>query len=450
MIKIDMTLKMVLLSLVVLFAVPFHALQAGDKRGETLYRNLLKIAQAENTSLFEQLNRKSRDLNWSGAESVEFEGNLRIMKPQNRSGAGDKTVYLLRKLSGEVYLLSIPLEQGPFYVDLEKKSENKLVFKAELLQGRVEGETYTFARLTDIPFQPVFDRIFKISIILMLFLIMVGMGMTLTLEDFAIVFKKPAGIFLGELLQFGIMPLLAFLIASAAGFRLDYPYIYIGFILIAVSPGGVTSNLMTHFAKGDLALSISLTSFSTVLSLFFTPFLLALYCQNIPEVSLPLVMVIQTIAVLVILPLAIGMAIRGKWQHFAEKATPIFSALGIVAVLFIMIAGVLSNLDKFADVERYGLAFYLMVFLLILLGMVLGGVIPRLSGINNYQTRAISLETGLRNSALAMTLAILIQDQMGDFYSSMFVVSGVFGLQMYVAGFLAIFSFKKFLPTVNE
>ncbi|MBT4091734.1 MAG: hypothetical protein HOE30_24885, partial [Deltaproteobacteria bacterium] len=183
MIKIDMTLKMVLLSLVVLFAVPFHALQAGDKRGETLYRNLLKIAQAENTSLFEQLNRKSRDLNWSGAESVEFEGNLRIMKPQNRSGAGDKTVYLLRKLSGEVYLLSIPVEQGPFYVDLEKKSENKLVFKAELLQGRVEGETYTFARLTDIPFQPVFDRIFKISIILMLFLIMVGMGMTLTLED---------------------------------------------------------------------------------------------------------------------------------------------------------------------------------------------------------------------------------------------------------------------------
>ena len=110
--------------------------------------------------------------------------------------------------------------------------------------------------------------------------------------------------------------------------------------------------LMTLFL-GDLALSISLTSFSTVLSLFFTPFLLALYCQNIPEVSLPLVMVIQTIAVLVILPLAIGMAIRGKWQHFAEKATPIFSALGIVAVLFIMIAGVLSNLDKFADVERY-------------------------------------------------------------------------------------------------
>ncbi len=448
--KLTIASKAVLLTLLILFVAPFHSLYAGDKDGENLYRKLLKIAQSEDVSMFEQLNQKSRVLNWSAAEPVEFEGNLRIMKPQNQAGDGDKTIYLLRKLSGEVYLLSIPVEQGVFYGDLEKKSENKLVLKVELMKGHVQGETYTFARFTDLPFQPTFDRVFKISIILMLFLIMVGMGMTLTLKDFAIVFKNPAGIFLGELLQFGIMPLLAFLMAYAGGFHLHFPYIYIGFILIAVSPGGVTSNLMTHFAKGDLALSISLTSFSTVLSLFFTPFLLALYCQNIPEVSFPIVTVVQTIAVLVILPLAVGMAIRGKWQNFAEKATPFFSALGVVALLFIIIAGVLSNLDKFADVERYGLKFYLMVFALTLLGMILGGVVPKLFGVNNYQARAISLETGLRNSALAMTLAILIQDQMGDFYSSMFVVSGSFGLQMYVAGFLAIFMFKRLLPTKNE
>jgi predicted Na+-dependent transporter len=76
----------------------------------------------------------------------------------------------------------------------------------------------------------------------------------------------------------------------------------------------------------------------------------------------------------------------------------------------------------------------------------MGIVFSKLIGINNYQTRAISLETGLRNSALAMTIALLIQDLMGDFYSSMFVTSGIFGLTMYVAGIIAILSYKSLLP----
>ena len=70
--------------------------------------------------------------------------------------------------------------------------------------------------------------------------------------------------------------------------------------------------------------------------------------------------------------------------------------------------------------------------------------------INNYQTRAISLETGLRNSALAMTIALLIQDAMGDFYSSMFVTSGIFGLTMYLSGIIAIFLYKPLLPLENN
>jgi predicted Na+-dependent transporter len=78
--------------------------------------------------------------------------------------------------------------------------------------------------------------------------------------------------------------------------------------------------------------------------------------------------------------------------------------------------------------------------------MALGGIFPKLVGINNYQTRAISLETGLRNATLAMAIALLIQDYMGDFYSSMFFTSGLFGLWMYVAGFLAIAVYNKLLP----
>jgi len=118
----------------------------------------------------------------------------------------------------------------------------------------------------------------------------------------------------------------------------------------------------------------------------------------------------------------------------------------VIALLFIMIAGVLGNLDKFADTARYGVMFYSMVFGLTILGMAFGAIFPKLIGINNYQTRAISMETGIRNAALAMTIAILIQDYMGDFYSSMFVTSGIFGLVMYVAGAISIVWYKRLLP----
>jgi len=221
-------------------------------------------------------------------------------------------------------------------------------------------------------------------------------------------------------------------------------------ILITAIPGGVTSNLMTYYAKGDLALSISLTSFSTVLSIVFTPLLLALYCANIPDVNIPVKTVIQTIMILVIIPLAVGMSVRGKWPRFAKKSTPIFSALGIIALLALIVAGVLSNIHVFKDTARYGIKFYSSVFVLTFLGMMFGIVFSKIVGINNYQTRAISLETGLRNSALAMTIALLIQDRVGDFYSSMFVTSGLFGLIMYVAGVIAIFLYKPLLPVGEE
>ena len=81
-------------------------------------------------------------------------------------------------------------------------------------------------------------------------------------------------------------------------------------VLICACPGGVTSNLMTYYAKGDLALSVSLTSISTVLALFFTPFVLTLFCSNIPDINVPADLIVQTIIGLVLVPLILGMLIR--------------------------------------------------------------------------------------------------------------------------------------------
>ncbi len=428
---------------------------AAAQASEDLYRRLSLIAKGSgDVTLIKKFNVESRNTDWKQSPEIQFEGNLRLLKTDTIKGAEEETsLFLLRNINGDLYILSVPLaaervKDGPgaAYTGLEKMLENKMIFHVHVEQREISGETYSFARFIDLPRQLFFDRIFKISIVLMLFFVMLGMGMTLTMNDFKLVFLKPRGIIAGAFLQWAIMPLVAAGLGHLLGFYEAFPFIFVGLMLITVSPGGGTSNLMTYYAKGDLALSISLTSFSTVLSLLFTPLLLTFFCANLPEVSMPVKLVVQTIIILVIIPLALGMSIRARWSGFARKATPFFSILGVIALLFLIIAGLISNLEMFADTQRYGFLFYATVFVLTLLGMLVGGIFPKFVGINNYQARAISLETGLRNATLAMAIALLIQDYMGDFYSSMFFTSGLFGLWMYVAGFLSIAVYKKLLP----
>jgi len=428
---------------------------AVSQASEDLYRRFSLIAKGKgDVTLIQKFNTVSKNIDWTKSNEILFEGNLRRLKAETLTGTEEQTnLFLIRNINGDLYILSVPPAAervkdgtGATYDGLEKMLENKMIFRIQVEKKEINGETYAFARFIDHPRQLFFDRIFKLMIILMLFFVMLGMGMTLTMKDFKLVFLKPRGIIAGAFLQWAIMPLVAAGLGRLLGFYETFPFIYVGLMLITVSPGGVTSNLMTYYAKGDLALSISLTSFSTVLSLVFTPLLLTFFCAGLPEVEMPVKLVVQTIILLVIIPLALGMSTRSRWPGFAEKATPFFSILGIIALLFLIIAGLISNIEMFADTQRYGFTFYATVFVLTLLGMLVGGIFPKLVGINNYQTRAISLETGLRNATLAMAIALLIQDYMGDFYSSMFFTSGLFGLWMYVAGFLSIAVYKKVLP----
>jgi predicted Na+-dependent transporter len=431
----------------VIFSMTF-ASTAGAGTGIELYKYLSRVAKGnENPRLFEILTQQSRQLNWDNASTTEFKGNLRLLKSNLLTGSKDqKELYFVRDLDGKIFLLSVPQKEDTKYHDLHKMTDNKMIFKLRTIIFELNGRTYEFCRFIEKPEQALLDRIFKLSIILMLFFVMVGMGLTLTFKDFALVFTKPKGVLIGEILQFGFMPLLALGLGYLLGFHANYPFVFVGMILITATPGGVTSNLMTHYAKGDVALSISLTSLSTILSIFFLPLLLNAYCSNIPDINIPVKTIISTIIVLVLIPLVVGMSVRFKWELFAEKSVPFFSALGLVALLFLIGGGIMSNFEKFYDTERYGVLFYSIVLIMTFSGMFFGAVIPKLFGISNYQVRAISLETGLRNAALAMTVALLIQDAMGDFYSSMFFVSGIFGLTMYLAGIISIKMYKTALP----
>ncbi len=429
-----------------LFFISNSVVLGSGNLGESFYKYLSTLTNDGNNIVIEKLNTTSRDLAWDNASSLQFKGNLRFLTSTKPGNEDQSKLFLIRSVYGEIFILSIPDKVNPDYHNLEELIESKLYFDIKVLKTDLDNVNYQFAQFITPPIQPTFDKIFKLMIILMLFLVMVGMGLTLTGKDFAILIAKPKGIIIGEVLQFGIMPLIAVGLGYLMGFHENYPYIYVGMILITATPGGVTSNLMTHYAKGDVALSVSLTSLSTVLSIFFVPLLLNAYCANIPDVIVPTNTIALTIIVLVIVPLGIGMLFR-KWKEsLAKKLVPIFNILGIIALLFLIIAGILSNLEGFADTERHGVLFYTMVLSLTVSGLIVGGILPKLLKIANYQVRAISLETGLRNASLAMTISLLIQDSMGDFHSSMFWVSGMFGLTMYVSGLIAIKIYPKLFP----
>ncbi|MEX0981594.1 MAG: bile acid:sodium symporter family protein [Bacteroidales bacterium] len=438
-----------LLLFAALFAINRPA-KADENKGEEIYKYLSQKVNMGDSTFIGTLNSESRELDWTNAENLEFQGHLRFLTSPVEGGADQTRLFFIRNAEkGKIYILSIPDRDHPDYVALEELIENKLKFNVRILEAEVNGETYQFAQFNTRPVQPMFDKVFRLMIILMLFLIMVGMGLTLTGRDFAVLISRPKGIIVGEILQFGIMPLIAMGFGYLLGFHESYPYIYVGMILITATPGGVTSNLMTHYAKGDVALSVALTSVSTVLSIFFVPLLLNAYCANMPEIKVPTSTITVTIVVLVIIPLGIGMLFRHFNDVLAKRLIPVFSILGVVALLFLIIAGILNNLEGFADTQRHGSRFYSMILLLTFTGMFVGGLVPLLFKISKFQARAISLETGLRNASLAMTIALLIQDSMGDFHSSMFWVSGMFGLTMYIAGIVAIKVYPKILP-VNE
>ncbi|MCR9141446.1 MAG: bile acid:sodium symporter family protein [bacterium] len=433
------------------------AVASGDS--EQKYRALLDRAQAgEAEALFRRLQTESEELNWAQADAIEVVGNLRFLKMDPADPATNAPgIYLIRSLEGELFVLTLPEDRGELakgsasvYAGLADQVKFRMSFPLLSVSARVDGEEYRFVRYAGAPERGLLDRLFYVFIILMLFFVMMGMGMTLRLKDFALVLLKPKAMIVGPLCQFGVLPALAVAFGYAAGYPEEAPFIFVGLILVSASPGGVTSNLMTYWAKGDLALSVSMTAISTILSLFFTPLILTYYASSVPTVVIPVKDVALQIMALVIVPLIVGMAVRRWAEAFALKSEKFFSALGVFALLFLIITGVANNLDKFSDLDRYGLKFYAVIFGLTISAMVFSMIVAKLLSIDNFQIRAIALETGLQNAALAMTIAILLQDRMGDFNSSMFAVAGLFGLWMYVAGGIMIAIFPRVLPVDHK
>lgn len=232
---------------------------------------------------------------------------------------------------------------------------------------------------------------------LLLGIVMFGMGTTLDLKDFALVLKRPADVILGACAQFLIMPGLAYLIASA--FNLD-PALTAGVVLVGTCPGGTSSNVITFMSKGDVALSVTMTSVSTVLSPILTPFITYMIIGQ--RIAFDPVGMFWSIVQIVIVPICLGLAVKRFLPKLAAEAEDYLPAISGIAISFI-IAGVIgASRDNILKASGVILA---VVILHNCLGYFLGFCIARLTGMSWKKAIALSVEVGMQNSGLATGLA---------------------------------------------
>jgi solute carrier family 10 (sodium/bile acid cotransporter), member 2 len=238
---------------------------------------------------------------------------------------------------------------------------------------------------------------------IMMMVIMLGMGASLTPRDFLIAFRKPKGILVGVVCQYGIMPFLGFLLAVTLGFP---PAVAVGLILIACMPGGTTSNIFTYFSKGVLALSIMMTSVSTLVALVMVPMLLEFYSGQAGisgDFRIPPANVAQVLVVLLV-PTMIGMVLRKLNPNIGATIELLGALLGVVVILFLIVTWVPRNHQLLATTPW---PVYFSAIGLGLIGMSLGFFFARVLRQDANRSRTIALETGIQNGPLAALIVTL-------------------------------------------
>lgn len=231
----------------------------------------------------------------------------------------------------------------------------------------------------------------------LLMLVMFGMGLTLKLDDFTIVFKRPKDIVIGCVAQFTIMPLLAFFLGKAFGLEAG---LMAGVILVGTCPGGTASNVMTYLSKGDVALSVGMTSVNTVLAPFLTPAITYLLLKT--TVSVDVVSMFVSIIKVVIVPIALGFLINGLWGKHTEKVADVLPLVSVTAIALIVAAVVSHNSARILET---GAQVFAVVILHNLLGYAVGYLLALAFRMPMSRKKALAIEIGMQNSGLATSLA---------------------------------------------
>jgi len=233
-------------------------------------------------------------------------------------------------------------------------------------------------------------------------LLMFELGLNLSINDFKLFKTRPKPVLAGLIGQIIVLPLLAWMIGQAFGLE---PIFLIGFVLIACCPGGSSSNVFSMLAKGDVALSVSLTACSSIITLVTVPLIMewiTMAAGSAVQVHLPVGKLVMQNLVLMFLPIAVGILVKKRWPAAAMKMHNVLSRIAFPALIFL--AGVFFFQNRDAIIDKFG-QLGLSVSVLILLAMGSGALLSRAMQLTGKERRTIVIEVGMQNAAQAIAIA---------------------------------------------
>lgn len=249
------------------------------------------------------------------------------------------------------------------------------------------------------PFKPIGKYISYL-----LGVIMLGMGLTMSLDDFRLVFTRPKDVFYGVFFRYLIMPVVGFAVAKLLGLP---PALAAGMVLLGACPSGTGSNVMTYIAKGDTALSVTVSSVNTVLAPVLTPYIFLLLAGSMIPVDVGALLL--DIVKIVLVPVAAGVALHMTVPRFVEKVTKLVPVLSVVCIIIILTSVVALNAAKMATMA---LILCLAVMLHNSFGLIMGYGAAKAVGMSEKKSRAVTFEIGMENSGLMVALALAHLDPM--------------------------------------
>ncbi len=269
--------------------------------------------------------------------------------------------------------------------------------------------------------------------------IMFSLGLSLTVDDFKRVLVRPFAFLIGAINQMLLLPLVAFVLAVS--FSLP-PELAVGLMILSFCPGGVTSNIMAKLAKGDVALSVSLTAVISLASIITVPILVAWAVQRFMGADAPPVTITGlavSMFLITTLPVVIGLTVRHFASEFANRTMPVLTKMATVLFVVIVVAALASNWSVFID--NLPVLAPALISLNILL-LAIGFVVPRLLGLSSAEVKTIMVETGVQNSTVGITLGAIVGAQAAGF-SAYALPAAVYGITMYVVSLPIIMALRN-------
>ena len=267
-------------------------------------------------------------------------------------------------------------------------------------------------------------------------LIMLGLGLGLSIKDFTRVLRNPKDFIVGFICQLILLPIVAYILILILRLPLE---IALGLMIIAAAPGGVTSNVLTKFANGDVALSITLTAIMSLLSIISVPFIVLTSANliGINEITTNISMtgIALKMALVVTVPVIIGMLIRGFAENFIISRINLINR--ITGLLFLIVFAAIW-IEERNNILNYLVQAGLAVLILNVVMMTLAYLIAKKFASGIAQRKCISLECGLQNGTLAVFVATLIFDDV-----TYIVPTAAYALTMYLTGFIFIYILRK-------